>query len=96
MDYTLVHYDVNQWEGRAYAYALEQLRRGGCPVDGLSFDSEMVIRGLVVDKHLGNLVKPDRFGMVKRASHGTRMLTTAEVRATYGRAEVRAKRPDDP
>lgn len=85
MDYTLVHYDVDMWEGRAYDYAKDQLRQAGCPVEGLSFDSEMVIRGLVVDKYLGNLVKPDRFGMVKRASHGTRTMTMAEVRATYGR-----------
>ena len=88
MDYTLVHYDVDQWEGRAYDYAKEQLRKTGCPVEGLSFDSEMVIRGLVVDKKLGNLVKPDRFGMVKRSSHGTRMMSTAECRQTYGRESV--------
>ena len=62
MDYTLIHYDVNAWEGRAYQYGLESLREQGCPVDGLKFDSKLVIRGLILDKERGNLIKVDRFG----------------------------------
>lgn len=34
----------------------------GCPVAGLTFDPDLVIRGLIVDKHLGNMLKVDRFG----------------------------------
>ena len=26
MDYTLIHYDVNMWEGKAYSYGLQYLR----------------------------------------------------------------------
>ena len=63
-DYTLIHYDVNAWEGKAYAYGLQWLREAGCPVEGLKFDPDLVIRGLIVDKQLGNLVKVDRFGCV--------------------------------
>ncbi|KAJ6989294.1 hypothetical protein NC653_022005 [Populus alba x Populus x berolinensis] len=47
---------------------------------GLAFDPDLVIRGLVIDKEKGNLVKADRFGYVKRAMHGTRMLSTQDVR----------------
>jgi hypothetical protein len=36
----------------------------GCPVEGLRFDSNLVIRGLIMDKELGNLIKVDRFGWV--------------------------------
>jgi hypothetical protein len=32
----------------------------------------MMIRGLVIDKKFGNIVKPNRFGYVKRAFHGTK------------------------
>lgn len=39
-----------------------------------------VIRGLVMDKERGNLVKADRFGYVKRAMHGTKMLSTRAIR----------------
>ena len=61
-DYTLIHYDVAAWEGKAYAYGLKYLQDVGCPVGGLTFDPNLVIRGLIVDKELGNLVKVDRFG----------------------------------
>ena len=42
---TLVHYAVEAWEGRAYEYGVEALRQMGVPVDGLRFDSSLVIRG---------------------------------------------------
>lgn len=80
MDYTLMHYNVMAWEGRAYDYCMVNLRNMGFPVDGLAFDPELVIRGLVIDKEKGNLVKADRFGYIKRAMHGTRMLSTRELR----------------
>ena len=54
--------DVDAWEGRAYQYGVEALRAMGLPVDGLKFDSSLVIRGLILDKELGNTVKVDRFG----------------------------------
>ncbi|XP_009630701.1 uncharacterized protein [Nicotiana tomentosiformis] len=88
MDYTLMHYNVMAWEGRAYDYCMENLRSVGFPVDGLAFDPELVIRGLVIDKEKGNLVKADRFGYIKRAMHGTRMLSTREVSEIYGRELV--------
>eukprot|EP01024_Parvocaulis_polyphysoides_P025936 TRINITY_DN2359_c0_g1_i3.p1 TRINITY_DN2359_c0_g1~~TRINITY_DN2359_c0_g1_i3.p1 ORF type:complete len:525 (+),score=97.34 TRINITY_DN2359_c0_g1_i3:818-2392(+) len=91
MDYTLIHYDVNAWEGRAYQYGLETLHQQGIPVDGLKFDADLIIRGLIVDKELGNLIKVDRFGLVKRGMHGTQMMTPAEIREAYGREYVSLK-----
>ncbi|KAG9459965.1 hypothetical protein H6P81_004473 [Aristolochia fimbriata] len=88
MDYTLIHYDVTAWEGRAYDYCMANLKSMGFPVDGLRFDPDLVIRGLVMDKERGNLVKPDRFGYVKRAMHGTKMLSTRAVSEIYGRELV--------
>ncbi|KAL6190746.1 hypothetical protein ACLB2K_037140 [Fragaria x ananassa] len=88
MDYTLMHYNVIAWEGRAYDYCMENLRKVGFPVDGLAFDPDLVIRGLVIDKEKGNLVKADRFGYVKRAMHGTTMLSNRAVREMYGRELV--------
>ncbi|XP_061354796.1 uncharacterized protein LOC133299353 [Gastrolobium bilobum] len=88
MDYTLMHYNVMAWEGRAYDYCMENLKNMGFPVDGLAFDPDLVIRGLVIDKERGNLVKADRFGYVKRAMHGTKMLSTCAVSEMYGRELV--------
>ncbi|XXG84710.1 hypothetical protein AAC387_Pa10g2170 [Persea americana] len=88
MDYTLIQYDVMAWEGRAYDYGMANLKGMGFPVDGLVFDPNLVIRGLVMDKGRGNLVKPDRFGYIKRAMHGTKMLSTRAVSEIYGRELV--------
>ncbi|XP_076941158.1 uncharacterized protein LOC143610612 isoform X2 [Bidens hawaiensis] len=88
MDYTLIHYNVMAWEGRAYDYCMENLKKVGFPVDGLSFDPKLVIRGLVIDKEKGNLVKADRFGYVKRVMHGTKLLPTRAVSEIYGRELV--------
>jgi HAD superfamily 5'-nucleotidase-like hydrolase len=83
MDYTLVHYRVEEWERRAYHHTLQHLARRGWPVDGLEFDPARVIRGLTIDLELGNLIKPTRFGYVIRAAHGTRFLEFEELRAAY-------------
>lgn len=88
MDYTLIHYNVKAWEGRAYDYCMDNLRNMGYPVDGLAFDPDLVIRGLVIDKEKGNLVKADRFGYVKRVMHGTKMMSNRAVSEIYGRELV--------
>jgi 5'-nucleotidase len=83
MDYTLIHYRVEEWERRAYQHTLQRLARRGWPVDGLEFDPSRMIRGLTIDLELGNLVKPTRFGYVIRAAHGTRFLEFEELRTAY-------------
>ena len=93
MDYTLVHYREREWEARAYAYTREALVAAGLPAAGLEFDPDFAIRGLIVDLDEGNLVKADRFGYVKRAAHGTRMLAFDEQRAVYARAVVDLREP---
>ena len=75
MDYTLVHYRVHDWEEKAYAYLKQKLTDMGWPVQGLEYDTALTMRGLVIDTALGNIVKADRFGYVKRAYHGTAPLT---------------------
>ena len=83
MDYTLVHYRVELWEERAYAYIKDGLAARGWPVEDLVFDPLLVIQGLVVDTELGNVVKANRFGYVKRAYHGTRPLAYEAQRDAY-------------
>ena len=57
-------------------------------MEGLTFDQDLVIRGLIMDKTNGNLVKADRFGYVKRAMHGTKMLSNRAISRLYGRELV--------
>ncbi|NWG00985.1 MAG: HAD-IG family 5'-nucleotidase [Thermoanaerobaculaceae bacterium] len=88
MDYTLVHYRVEPWEQQAYQHLKAKLAEQGLPVEGLEFDPDLVTRGLVVDRELGNLVKANRFGYVVKACHGTVPLPFETLRATYGRLLV--------
>lgn len=83
MDYTLVHYNIRAWETAAFDRTRELLEDRGFPVEGLEFDPENRIQGLVFDMKLGNLVKATRFGYVIRAHHGTRTLSYTEVRQAY-------------
>lgn len=88
MDYTLIHYRVEAWERAAYLHTKTKLLQAGWPIEGLSFVPSLVIRGLVFDTELGNIVKTNRFGYVKRAIHGTRPLEYEEQRQVYAREIV--------
>src|SRR6185295_4795904 len=88
MDYTLVHYRVEAWERLAYEHMRAALATRGWPVGELQFDPDLVIRGLIIDTQLGNIVKANRFGFVKRAFHGTRLIEYEEQRKLYTRTMV--------
>jgi HAD superfamily 5'-nucleotidase-like hydrolase len=88
MDYTLVHYHVDVWEKRAYAYLKEHFRSNGWPVEALEFNQTLVTRGLVIDTAQGNIVKANRFGFIKKAFHGTRPLEHEEQKRIYAREVV--------
>ncbi len=93
MDYTLIHYRVNEWERRAYEHVKARFLALGWPVGELQFDPEQVIRGLVLDVERGNLIKANRFGFVRKATHGTRELTFDELREQYARTIVDLAEP---
>ncbi|TVQ97980.1 MAG: HAD family hydrolase [Deltaproteobacteria bacterium] len=88
MDYTLIHYHAEAWEQRAYTHLRTKLVALGWPVEHLRFRPEQVMRGLIIDRELGNLVKANRFGYVTRATHGTRPLPFDEQRRRYARTHV--------
>ena len=83
MDYTLIHYNVDMWEGAAFDEARDLLAAQGYPVAELQFDPEQFTIGLVFDLKLGNVVKATRFGYVVRAQHGNDLLTFEEQRDVY-------------
>jgi HAD superfamily 5'-nucleotidase-like hydrolase len=93
MDYTLIHYRVDEWEGAAFREARDRLAVRGWPVDGLNFDPDRFTLGLAFDLHLGNVVKATRFGYVRRAQHGTRILPFEEQRSQYRETIVELSEP---
>lgn len=89
MDYTLAIYNKREIEELAFDLTVKLLvTEKGYPTEllDLRYDPAFVIRGLLVDKARGNLVKMDRFKVVGRANHGTRPLSQEEVHQIYQRA----------
>lgn len=93
MDYTLVHYQVEAWERRAYEHIRERLMALGWPVGHLMFDPALAIRGLIIDTEKGNLLKANRFGFVKKALHGTRPMDFEAQRTEYARTIIDLAEP---
>jgi 5'-nucleotidase len=88
MDYTLIHYQVEAWEQRAYEHMRQRLEARGWPVGHLRFDARLSMRGLIIDTEKGNLLKANRFGFVKKALHGTRPLDFETQRTEYARTII--------
>ncbi|MBS1262314.1 MAG: hypothetical protein MAG453_01657 [Calditrichaeota bacterium] len=93
MDYTLIHYNTDAWERQAYEFMKGKLAAQGLPVADLEYLADFITRGLVIDVERGNIVKANRFGYVKQASHGTRMLSFEEQRSLYSRTLIEFGRP---
>jgi 5'-nucleotidase len=93
MDYTLIHYRTDEWESVAFEHARRVLAGRGFPVDGVRFEPDRFIQGLVIDLDRGNLIKATRFGYVVKAYHGTSPLSFEALRATYAGVVVDLSEP---
>jgi HAD superfamily 5'-nucleotidase-like hydrolase len=93
MDYTLIHYRVEEWEGAAFGYARDHLLQQGLPVESFVFDPGSFTIGLTFDLQLGNLIKATRFGYVVRAQHGNEMLDFEDQRRLYSESVVELAEP---
>lgn len=87
MDYTLAQYKPETFESLAYEGTLKKLVFDlGYPQELLqwAFDWSYMVRGLVLDKKRGNILKMDRHKYVKVAYHGFREMSKEDKVATYG------------
>jgi HAD superfamily 5'-nucleotidase-like hydrolase len=92
LDHTLAHYDALPIEKLAFEMTKRKLvEKKGYPRDILRFryDPEFVVRGLVVDKLRGNLIKMDYFRYVARATHGTRKIESDDRNRIYNERSPR-------
>ncbi|NUM89263.1 MAG: hypothetical protein HUU37_08680, partial [Bdellovibrionales bacterium] len=86
MDHTLVRYDSRAFEATTHAVVLRKLvEKKGYPeaILEVPFDYDLAIRGLVIDKRRGNLLKVSRHGAIRGAMHGLGMLDFAEQKRLY-------------
>ena len=82
MDYTLIHYNVDEWEGRAYAYVREKLQTIGWPVEELEFDARVIrLERAVIENELEYPVAAQCFAgrLLHQAS------SVPEIQACVGR-----------
>ncbi|CAM8980143.1 unnamed protein product [Rhodiola kirilowii] len=92
MDYTLAQYKSETFESMAYEGTVRKLvyDLGYSPeLLKWSFDWTYMVRGLVLDKKRGNILKMDRHKYVKVAYHGFKEMSKEDKVATYGNTLVR-------
>ena len=87
MDYTLAQYLPETFEQLAYRETCKKLVHDcgySSEILDFKFDCHYMVRGLVIDKVRGNIVKMDRHKYVKLAFHGFRELSREERLKKYG------------
>ncbi len=94
MDHTLAVYNHVNFETLAFEKTLEKFIEAGYPSElrRLQFDPNSVIRGLLVDRELGNLLKVDAHKYVKIAFHGKRRLEKEERHRLYNSQSFKAEK----
>jgi 5'-nucleotidase len=91
MDHTLALYNRAPFEQLTFEMALENLvkwKKYPEEVLAIKYDPDFVIRGLVVDKRLGNILKMDFHNYIARAYHGTQPLSKEEKRRCYRGSKI--------
>ncbi len=91
MDYTRALYHQDKLEQLSIALTLGKLIEShGYPeeIRSLHYDPQWAIRGLMVDRKLGNVFKADRHSHVGRCFHGFRKLGSDERRQLYRNEKI--------
>ncbi len=91
MDYTLVIYRQGTLDALQIQHTVERLVARGWPplLRTLSFDVGFGIRGLLVDKRHGHVLKMNRYKVVTVGYHGTRRLSQGELEELYHSRRIR-------
>ncbi|MEM9191173.1 MAG: HAD-IG family 5'-nucleotidase [Myxococcota bacterium] len=91
MDYTLAIYRQREMDRISIEATVHRLVARGYPeaLREMQYALDFPIRGLLIDKKLGNVLKMDRYKYVKRAYHGMRELTREERRQHYHTRRLR-------
>ncbi len=86
MDYTLVRYNSAAFEEMTYREIknkLMELKKYPAQIKNLKFKYNLAMRGLVIDKPLGNVLKLSTYSKVKIAYHGLSEMDYKTQQQTY-------------
>jgi 5'-nucleotidase len=91
MDYTLAIYNQAEMDKLSISATVEKLIKKGYPeaLRDADYPLDYSIRGLLIDKKHGHVLKLDRFKHVQKGFHGLRRLDRDELRALYQSKRIR-------
>ena len=91
MDYTLAIYRQERMDTLSVELTIERMIRRGYPayLKNLAYDIRFPIRGLLVDKRYGHVLKMDRYKVVHRGYHGMTRLPDEQIRGLYHDTRIR-------
>lgn len=86
MDHTLIRYDSEAFERLSYQIILDKLvHTKGYPPEilQLQFDFNLAIRGLTIDRNLGNILKLNRHNAIRTSYHGLNLIEFKSQQKLY-------------
>ncbi len=91
MDYTLAIYDQRAMDELSISATMEKLVKRGYPeiVKTVKHPIDFPVRGLLIDKKHGHILKMDRYKFVNKAFHGTRELSQDQIKELYHAKKLR-------
>jgi HAD superfamily 5'-nucleotidase-like hydrolase len=95
MDYTLAIYDQPAMDDLSIRATIDKLIKRGYPdfIKTVPVSTQFPVRGLLIDKRFGHVLKMDRYKHVHKGYHGFRELTREELRALYHSKKIRPATP---
>jgi HAD superfamily 5'-nucleotidase-like hydrolase len=95
MDYTLAIYNQAEMDELSIRATMVKLIGRGYPtfLRSIPYSITFPVRGLLIDKRYGHVLKMDRYKHVTKGYHGFRELPKAELRQLYHAKKVRASTP---
>jgi HAD superfamily 5'-nucleotidase-like hydrolase len=91
MDYTLAIYRQERMDALSVELTVERLIKRGYPaaLKDVRYDTRFPIRGLLVDRRYGHVLKMDRYKVVHRGYHGMKRLEQKVVEELYHDKRIR-------
>jgi len=95
MDYTLAIYNQQEMDELSIKATIEKLVARGYPewVRSMPYNTAFPVRGLLIDKRFGHILKMNRYKFVTKGYHGLRELQRDELRQLYHSKKIRPATP---
>ncbi len=95
MDYTLAIYNQKEMDELSIRATIEKLIARGYPefIRTIPYSTDFPVRGLLIDKRLGHILKMNRYKLVTKGYHGLRELGKDELRQLYQSRKIRPATP---